>query len=267
MHKIIAGLILTALVLGLLPFALIARSRASQRDALPPHLVLDMDKQPKFKAQRATPMFADHRAMRPEVQGTFAREDFWIKSELLNDPATPGLIPLAGGKDAYQLDTPTAFAAVTLGRIRPENMTDEQFAALVPPTANDKVINDDNAFYVRRIPTPIAVTAQLLHRGQERFNIYCAPCHGEDGSGDGPIHERASNLMSLGADGTTWVQPQNLTEPKIMARPDGHIFNTITNGIRNMPAYDKQISIPDRWAIIAYVRALELSQNAPTPTP
>ena len=56
--------------------------------------------------------------------------------------------------------------------------------------------------------------------------------------------------------------PQNLNEQKIIDRPDGHIFNTITNGVRNMPAYDKQVGVTDRWYIVAYVRALERSQNA-----
>jgi mono/diheme cytochrome c family protein len=58
------------------------------------------------------------------------------------------------------------------------------------------------------------------------------------------------------------VTPQNLHEPKIAGRPDGHIFNTITNGIRTMAPYDKQIGTEDRWAIVAYVRALQRSQNA-----
>ena len=56
--------------------------------------------------------------------------------------------------------------------------------------------------------------------------------------------------------------PQNLNEAKISTRPDGSIFNTVSNGARTMPPYDKQISVPDRWAIVAYVRALEHSQNA-----
>ena len=104
-----------------------------------------------------------------------------------------------------------------------------------------------------------------MHRGQERFNIYCLPCHGASGYGDGPVAQRAKGLQDAGTDPTAasgWVQPQNLNEAKILSRPDGHIFNTITNGIRNMPAYDKQISVPDRWAIVAYLRAVERSQNA-----
>jgi len=68
------------------------------------------------------------------------------------------------------------------------------------------------------------------------------------------------------ADGVNgWAPPQNLHEDKIVHRADGHLFNTISEGRRNMPAYDKQISIEDRWAIIAYIRALQLSQNAPAP--
>src|SRR5260221_9876403 len=129
MGKIIAGLVLTLMVLGLLPFALVARSRATQSDNLPPHLVLDMDKQSKFKAQRGTPMFADQRSMRPQVAGTVAREDLLIKGELLNDPADPRLISLASGNTSILLSDPTVFSAVTLGRVRPAAHTDEQFSA------------------------------------------------------------------------------------------------------------------------------------------
>ncbi len=259
---IIAGLVLTFMTLGLLPFAFIARSRASQSPNLPPHLVLDMDKQPKFVAQRSTPMFADKRAMRPQIAGTFAQEDMSVKSELLNDPAKPGLIALADGKDVLQFSDPSEYSAVMLGRVRPAGMSDADFNKLEPPNKDDKAIADDNFFYVKRIPAPFAVTAEFMQRGQERFNIYCLPCHGQSGYGDGPVAQRAASLMLTPDAVTGWAQPQNLHEAKIASRPDGHIFNTITNGVRNMPAYDKQISVADRWAIISYVRALERSQNA-----
>jgi mono/diheme cytochrome c family protein len=100
-----------------------------------------------------------------------------------------------------------------------------------------------------------------MHRGEERFNIYCAPCHGESGYGDGPVNAHAAALKDQGK-APGWTTPQDLHATKICDRPDGNIFNTITNGVRTMPPYDKQISVMDRWAIIAYVRALEKSQNA-----
>ncbi len=63
--------------------------------------------------------------------------------------------------------------------------------------------------------------------------------------------------------GTTWVQAANLHAPNIATNEEGNIFNTITNGVRNMPPYGNQVPVEDRWAIVAYVRALEFSQNAP----
>jgi mono/diheme cytochrome c family protein len=105
---------------------------------------------------------------------------------------------------------------------------------------------------------PMPVTQTLLHRGRERFGIYCTPCHGIAGYGDGIVGIRADRLQE-----GTWVQPSSLHASTVVARPVGHLFNTITNGIRTMPSYGSQIPEADRWAIVAYVRALQLSQRAP----
>lgn len=104
---------------------------------------------------------------------------------------------------------------------------------------------------------PMPVTEALMKRGQARFDIYCAPCHGLDGSGDGMVAKRADALQE-----GTWVPPTSLHDPNVRARSVGHLFNTITNGIRNMPPYGSQIPVADRWAIVAYVRALQRSANA-----
>ncbi len=104
---------------------------------------------------------------------------------------------------------------------------------------------------------PVPVTDRLMRRGQERFDIYCAPCHGLAGYGDGPVAKRADALQE-----GTWTPPSSYHTDLVRSRPVGHIFNTITNGIRNMPAYAEQIPIGDRWAIVAYVRALQRSQDA-----
>jgi mono/diheme cytochrome c family protein len=257
------GVVATFIVLGLLPFALVAKSRASQKDALPIHLVMDMDKQDKFLAQRPTDMFADGRSMRPEIPGTVAQEDLWLNSPTLNDVGGTHPVELAGGNTSFAFNDPTTYAAVMLGRIRPPAMSDEDFNKVQPPVKSDADINADSVFFVRRIPAVFAVSNDFMKRGQERFNIYCAPCHGESGEGDGEIAAHAAALQHS-ADGVNgWAPPQNLHKDEILHRPDGHIFNTITNGVRNMPAYDKQISITDRWAIVTYIRALQLSDNAP----
>jgi mono/diheme cytochrome c family protein len=104
---------------------------------------------------------------------------------------------------------------------------------------------------------PVEVDRGLLERGRERFDIYCSPCHGLAGFGDGMVAKRADELLE-----GTWTPPSSFHTDLVRQRPDGHIFNTISNGIRNMPAYGPQIPVNDRWAVVAYVRALQRSQNA-----
>ena len=104
---------------------------------------------------------------------------------------------------------------------------------------------------------PMKVDSEIMERGRERFDIYCSPCHGLAGYGDGVVARRADSLRE-----GTWVQPSSLHTELVLSRPPGHVFNTITNGIRNMPPYGFRISAEDRWAVTAYVNALQLSQNA-----
>jgi mono/diheme cytochrome c family protein len=104
---------------------------------------------------------------------------------------------------------------------------------------------------------PVDVTEALLARGRERYVIYCAACHGLSGNGNGPVHLRAEKLQE-----GTWTPPTDMASAVVQGRPNGHLYNTITNGIRNMPAYGFQIEVADRWAIVAYVRALQRSRAA-----
>jgi mono/diheme cytochrome c family protein len=113
----------------------------------------------------------------------------------------------------------------------------------------------------QRFPVPVGM--ELMRRGQERFNIYCAACHGAGGYGDGMVARRAAEMQNSGADTASgWAAPTSYHSKDVRDRPAGHIFNTISHGIRTMPAYDKQIPVFDRWAIVAYVKALQRSQNA-----
>jgi mono/diheme cytochrome c family protein len=102
---------------------------------------------------------------------------------------------------------------------------------------------------VRPIPqAPLSMA--LLQRGQERFNIYCAPCHGRDGYGRGMVVERG------------YPAPPSYQEARLLSVTDEHIYMVIANGLGKMPPYGKNVPPRDRWAIVAYVRALQLSQHA-----
>jgi len=104
---------------------------------------------------------------------------------------------------------------------------------------------------------PVPVTDQLVQRGRARYDIYCSPCHGLAGYGDGMVAKRADALQE-----GTWTPPASLHSELVRSRPVGHLYNTITNGVRSMPAYAPQVAVEDRWAIVAYVRALQRSQRA-----
>lgn len=104
---------------------------------------------------------------------------------------------------------------------------------------------------------PVPVSGKLLLRGQERYNIFCSPCHGYSGYGDGVVNRRAERLEE-----GTWTPVASFHTETARARPVGYIFNAITNGVRTMPPYGAQIPVEDRWAIVAYVRALQRSQFA-----
>ena len=97
---------------------------------------------------------------------------------------------------------------------------------------------------------PVPVTPQLLQRGRERFNITCAMCHGPTAAGNGITKQYGLNTVVT------------LQDDRIRKMADGEIFNTITNGKNTMMAYGPNIMVADRWAIIAYLRALQRSQNA-----
>lgn len=100
--------------------------------------------------------------------------------------------------------------------------------------------------------SPVPITMDLLRRGQDRFDIYCSPCHGRAGDGKGIIATKEGMLP-----------PTSMHDPRLMTAKDGHFFDVISNGLRNMQSYRHQVPVRDRWAIIAYIRALQLSQNAP----
>jgi mono/diheme cytochrome c family protein len=98
--------------------------------------------------------------------------------------------------------------------------------------------------------TPPVATPALLQRGRQRFNIYCAPCHGLDGRGNGPVAERG------------FPHPPSYLEARLMSAPAATFYDAITNGYGVMYSYAARVEPRDRWAIVAYIRALQLSQHA-----
>ncbi len=129
----------------------------------------------------------------------------------------------------------------------------------VPGTIARGMLRDDVVFYegrtqagafVDRLPLP--TTRELLSRGQSRYDIFCAPCHGGVGDGEG--------LITTGGYGYTPAPTYHSDRLREVA--DGYLYDTIANGVRTMPSYRHQVSPADRWAIVAYVRALQRSQYA-----
>jgi len=118
-------------------------------------------------------------------------------------------------------------------------------------------LHEDSYLYTGKIGDnpgdymPFPVTEELLARGQQRFNIYCAPCHSRVGDGNGVIPSRGFPR-----------KPPSYHTDRLRKAPLGYLFDTITNGFGAMPDYASQIPVRDRWAIVAYIRALQLSQGA-----
>jgi mono/diheme cytochrome c family protein len=114
----------------------------------------------------------------------------------------------------------------------------------------------DTYYYTGRVNNmdgtvfPFPITAADLRRGQDRYNVYCVPCHSPLGDGNGLIVRRG------------YKQPPAYTEPRLMAAGVGHFFDVMTNGYGAMPDYSVQVNVEDRWRIAAYIRALQLSQSA-----
>lgn len=193
----------------LLGLAVLAGSAAStgcrgETSKDPPIVIIrNMYHQPRYAMQAESEFFADHRTMRPPVEGAIARERDV-------DPE------------------------VSTGRLA------------------------DNKGYVLTIPRA-AITSfggmdKLLARGKDRYAIFCGPCHDATGSGNGEV---AAHAVAVGA---SVMKPPTYHIDRLRHSPDGQLFATISNGLRNMPAYGYQIPTNDRWAIVGYVRALQVSQ-------
>lgn len=119
-------------------------------------------------------------------------------------------------------------------------------SAQTPP---EGAVSGESLAYNKAAADPPPVDMALLRRGQERFEIFCTPCHGFDGDGDGAVVRRG------------FPRPPSYYEPKLMTAPRRHFFDTITDGFGVMYSYASRIPPHDRWAIVAYIRALQQSRS------
>jgi mono/diheme cytochrome c family protein len=139
-----------------------------------------------------------------------------------------------------------------------EFFKDGQSARPIPAdTVARGFLREDQALYRGMTPEgtfvstlPVPLTKDLLLRGRERFDIFCSPCHGRQGNGRGMIVQRG------------FKQPTSFHEDRLRNQPIGYFFDVMTNGFGQMSSYASQVPPEDRWAVAAYVRALQLSQHA-----
>jgi mono/diheme cytochrome c family protein len=184
----------------------------------------DMQDQPKALAYRQSSFYKDGTASRPLVAGTVPRGYLRADREFY-----------FGKKAGYGTGS---------GSDRVVNSTGPQPGAAANSTA---MFPDD----VETLPFP--VTKEVLDRGQDRYQIFCSSCHGLTGYGDGIVARRGFNKPA----------PASFHQDKLRQAPVGHFFDVITNGWGAMPSHASQIPVEDRWNIIAYTRALQLSQMPP----
>jgi mono/diheme cytochrome c family protein len=185
----------------------------------------DMHDQPKYRPLRPIDAFGsitDGRSARPLVEGTVARDELRDDVEFFT-----GKLKQSG-------------ATTTQAQNVPAPQTVNPQGAQVPAQTYQGFVTD----------FPMPITAADLDRGQERFNIYCSVCHGRLGDGSGMIVKRG------------FRKPPSFHDDRLRNAPIGYFFDVATNGFGAMPDYASQIPPDDRWRIIAYIRALQLSQRA-----
>ena len=133
---------------------------------------------------------------------------------------------------------------------------DRSARPIVAGTVARGQLHDDQLLYTGKVDGmdadvfPLRVDAQVMARGRERYDIYCSPCHGRTGIGDGMVVRRG------------YRRPPSIHDDRLRKAAAGHYFDVITNGFGAMPDYAAQIRAEDRWAVIAYIRALQLSEHA-----
>lgn len=167
----------------------------------------------------------------------------------------PPIVPLRNmfDQDRYDPQGESEFFSDGRAMRQPVAGTIPRERELDPETAQGRLADDTG--YVPEVPRAVVQRmggmSALLERGQERYGIYCTPCHDGTGAGQGAVIQRAN-----------WQPaPPTFHQDRLRQMPDGQLFATISNGVRLMPSYSARIPVDDRWAIVSYVRALQLSQG------
>ena len=213
----------------------------------------DMQDQPRYEVYESSNQFNDGLSSRPLVEGTVPRGYLRADSQLYTGKMSR--TQATGGAQTGNVNANQAGQAgntgVTNGNTNPQpsgnNSTTPQAGAALPqgPAGED----DDATDF------PFPITAEVITRGQERYKIFCAMCHGDTGEGDGMIVRRG------------FRRPPTYHEDRLRQARVGYFFRVITEGYGAMPPYRAQVPVQDRWAIAAYIRALQLSQMNQTAAP
>lgn len=182
-----------------------------------------MARQPSFRQDEPTSFFSDGRADRPTIPGTIAR----------------GFLRTDDHLYAGKMPNRHASLVRAVGIVGTGGTSIATSLATTVPSAID----------LAATTFPFPVTGEVLKRGQEGYTIYCAPCHDALGTGQGHIVERG------------YTPPPSFHQPHLRAAPVGHLFDVASRGLGSMPSYAKQVPAHDRWAIVAYIRALQFSQH------
>ncbi len=243
--------------LCLLPPVIIFRMSGMTNREPRMHIIPDMDWQDKNKTQTLSPnfaasgepdyLFADGRVMRPPISGTIARGQLFTDIEYYQ---------------GIQAGSTTVAAVAKSGSFT--SLQDDAIDAAAVKAAQDAAAKALEPKWITTFPDQLVVDQTLLARGQQRFEIYCSVCHGYAGNGDGLVNQRALALAATG--NAAWTTAKSLHDPVVKddaQNPIGRIFDTISNGRSSMGPYKDQISVEDRWAIVAYVKALQATGIEP----
>ncbi|MCA1555761.1 MAG: cytochrome c [Acidobacteria bacterium] len=212
-----------------------------------------MQDQPRYEAYESSKSFGDGLSSRPYVEGTVPRGYRDMNTAYYTGKTANGQAQQGGNATSSTLN---GALQATMANAQGANAQQQGGDVNVRGNVGGKVPSGSASAAQSGTPGgvnefPFAITAQDLDRGQERFGIYCSMCHGATGFGDGMIVRRG------------FRRPPSLHDDRLRGETLGHFFDVITNGWGAMPDYAQQIPVEDRWKIIAYIRALQLSQNTP----